>query len=83
MENNKLFTENKVSQEGVYKHQCNDYNCFYIGQTGRMFDIRFKENMYSLRLRKKDSIFANQLENNNHSCDISNLKKLYTVSKNC
>lgn len=74
MVNNKLSKKDKLGQSGVYQFNCNDCSCFYIGQTGGNYYVRFKEHISSLRLHKSNSTVANhpQYNSNHQILDIVN-----------
>ena len=65
---------------GVYKISCSDCNKFYIGQTGRSFETRFKEH---LPRNNNKSNFSEHLISNNHSYSSleENLKPLHLCNK--
>ena len=74
--NNKIDKLEPGEKCGVYRLECEDYDSFYIGQTGRTFQTRYKEHMGKLHsnANKVDAIqidstsaFADHLIKNNHS----------------
>jgi hypothetical protein len=58
--------DDKFQKSGVYKLKCNDCDSFYIGQTGRSFQDRYKEHIKAIT-NKSHSNFADHLINENHS----------------
>ncbi|KAG8261937.1 hypothetical protein J6590_108507 [Homalodisca vitripennis] len=64
--------ENKISQKddkqdlykqcGVYKINCSDCESYYIGQTGRNFNKRFKEHIQALKTNNMSTIKSNFAE---------------------
>lgn len=52
---------------GIYKINCKDCQKFYIGQTGRTFEIRYKE--HTRNSEKNISAFFNHLKTENHETD--------------
>lgn len=72
----------KFKKTGVYKLSCPDCNAFYVGQTGRSFEIRYKDHCRSFRLQKTDSTFANHsIESNHRFPDLNSLDILHVVDK--
>ena len=63
--------QNKYKKSGVYKLQCNECNSCYVGQTGRNFEIRYKEQETCFRLNKRSSKFTNHFLDSNHTFQIS------------
>lgn len=53
-------------RSGVYKIECDDRDKFYIGQTGRRFQYRFKEHLPK-DVRKTKSNYAQHLIVCNHN----------------
>jgi hypothetical protein len=80
--NTKTVTEDINRKTGVYKLSCNDCDKYYVGQTGRYFEKRFKEH-----LPKSNSVqssnFASHLIDSGHSYTnfSSNLSALHICSK--
>ena len=71
--------ESKFKKSGIYKLNCNDCNSFYIGQTSRSFEKRFKEHECSIRLNHPErSHFAQHILDSNHNknIDFSNMEIL-------
>lgn len=57
------------SKAGVYKIQCSDCECFYVGKTKRTFQTRFKEHIQAFKsnnLTTMKSNYAEHLLNTNH-----------------
>ena len=72
----------KRKKSGVYRLTCEECNACYIGQTGRNFDIRYKEHHTSFRLNKRTSNFSNHFLDSGHSFpDITNLEILHCERK--
>jgi hypothetical protein len=72
----------KFQKSGVYKLKCNECASIYIGQTGRNFEIRYKEHYNSFRLNKTDSTFSNHIIENNHTFPtLDKLKILHNEPK--
>jgi hypothetical protein len=46
---------NKYTKSGIYKINCSDCNRYYIGQTGRNFQTRFKEHIQALKSHYRTS----------------------------
>ena len=63
----KNHTPDKYSLSGVYKLACPDCHKAYIGQTGRRFATRFKENEAAFRNKGHSSNFAKHLIEEGHS----------------
>lgn len=57
--NNKLIDKNSLSFSGIYKFLCSDCDIVYLGQTGRQFKVRFKEDIKSCNDK---NIFSNVLK---------------------
>jgi len=75
--NKKLSNKNPFCNSGVYKIECSNCNYVYIGQTGRNFNIRYKEHMSAYKNNKSNSNVAKHLINNNHICHYNNLSILH------
>ena len=60
-------TPDTFSLSGVYKLTCPDCNKAYVGQTGRRFATRFKEQEKALRKNSHPSSFAEHLNEEAHS----------------
>jgi hypothetical protein len=58
---------NKYNSPGVYKLKCKDSHLQYIGQTGRSFITRYKENIRAIRYNKESSGYAQHILNTDHS----------------
>jgi hypothetical protein len=48
-------TQDIYCQSGVYQLQCGEFPLKYIGQTGRTFELRYKENINATRTNKQNS----------------------------
>lgn len=67
---------------GVYRLNCGECPCLYIGQTGRSFETRYKEHHPIPKLDKQKSTFAQHLIDLNHTMgDINNLEVLHCCPK--
>lgn len=89
----KILQPKKISpledKTGVYKLTCDSCNSFYIGQTGRSFQIRFNEhipgrrNIYTKNSRNNRSNYARHLMsmNHNYTSFSNNLKPLHICIK--
>lgn len=63
--NNKDKTD-ELNKSGIYKLSCEQCNSVYIGQTGRNFNIRYKEHIRSFKNNKTDSNFSKHLIESKH-----------------
>lgn len=71
-----------LKKSGVYKLKCPDCDAVYVGQTGRTFEIRYKEHLRSFRLNKNDSTFSNHILESNHTFpNLENINILHTHEK--
>ncbi|KAG8237479.1 hypothetical protein J437_LFUL015698 [Ladona fulva] len=61
------------SLSGVYKLNCKDCPCHYIGQSGRSITIRVSEHKRCLRTGSPGSAFADHLIAESHSSDFKPL----------
>jgi hypothetical protein len=72
----------KYKKPGVYKLMCPECDSFYVGQTGRSFEIRFKEHLRSFKYKKTDSTFANHFLETGHSFpDLNDISILHYQEK--
>jgi predicted GIY-YIG superfamily endonuclease len=80
--NTKNNTVDFTKRTGVYQLKCTDCSKFYIGQTGRPFEKRFKEHLPKAN-GQQISNFADHLinENHNYSNINTNLQPLHFCSK--
>lgn len=70
--NGKDYLDNS-KKSGIYKLVCEECNGVYVGQTGRNFDIRFKEHVAAYRNEHPDqSHFAKHLLDTGHSLRSNN-----------
>lgn len=77
--NGKDSLENS-KKSGVYKLLCNDCNGVYVGQTGRNFEIRYKEHVAAHRNGHPDkSHFAKHLIDTGHSLGNNNTYNILHV----
>lgn len=79
--NTKDKTEN-MKKSGIYRIQCNDCDCVYIGQTRRKIETRFKEHLKCIKEKDKiHSAFAKHILENEHSLvSIDNVHLLKQVN---
>jgi hypothetical protein len=65
-----LRRKNKKCDEyenaGIYKLKCMDCPQYYIGQTGRTFNIRYKEHIRDIRNNNDNIGYAQNILNNKH-----------------
>ena len=62
---------NIYNKSGIYKLKCSDCDSFYIGQSGRNFETRYKEHLQAFKSKNKTSMksnFAEHLIHTNHTC---------------
>lgn len=76
-----LSIKNTKSKSGVYRLTCSDCPKFYIGQTGRSFEKRFKEHLPKPTLIEQKSKFADHLIHTSHS--IQDCTKNLKILRNC
>jgi hypothetical protein len=57
---------NIYSNSGIYSLKCSTCNRFYIGQTGREIETRFKEHHRYIRTNNPKSAYAMHILNNDH-----------------
>jgi hypothetical protein len=57
----------KYDNSGIYQIKCLDYPLRYIGQTGRMFKIRFKEHIQAIRNNNSNSGYSSHILNTGHT----------------
>ena len=65
--NTQTTQANKYNQTGVYKLTCNGCDKFYIGQTGRSFQTRYKEHITAITKGYNTSTYAEHITNANHT----------------
>ena len=58
----------------LYKIPCADCRWSYIGETGRCFSMRKKEDIRNVKICKTDSNIAAHAWRNNHSIDFNNAR---------
>jgi len=65
---NLLASEKQTNEKlsGIYKLTCNTCNGAYIGQTGRMSIIRYKEHIIYIKTNNPQSAYALHILNNRH-----------------
>jgi radical SAM protein with 4Fe4S-binding SPASM domain len=57
----------KYSQSGIYQLKCKECPLKYIGQTGCMFKVRYKEHIQAVRTNKQNSKFAQYILDTGHT----------------
>jgi hypothetical protein len=64
-------TQDIHSQSGVYQLQCGEFplKYSYIGQTGRTFRLRYREDINAIRTNKQNSKFAQHILETRHNYD--------------
>jgi hypothetical protein len=60
----------KYKRIGIYQIKCLDCPLKYIGQTGRIFNIRYKEHIQAIRNNNSNSGYSNHILNTGHTCGI-------------
>jgi hypothetical protein len=63
-ENNKRH--DKYENVVIYQLQCMDRPQYYIGQTGRSFNIRYKENIRDIKNNNDNIGYTHHIINNKH-----------------
>jgi hypothetical protein len=58
------------SRSGIYQIKCFDCPLKYIGQTGRTFNIRYKEHIHDIRSSNSNSGYSNHILNTGHTYGI-------------
>lgn len=73
--------DNKYSKSGVYKVICSTCGKYYIGQTGRSFQTRYRE--HTVGVASSKSVFGQHIIENRHCHGTieNNLKILHTAPK--
>ena len=75
LSNNRIKTT-ELDKSGVYKINCEDCECFYIGQSGRAIKQRLKEH-----IRGTQSAMSNHLRDNGHTINNNSIKLLHNQVK--
>ena len=65
------------SKAGIYKINCLDCPCSYIGETGRDLPTRIKEHKNNIRDLKNDNGIASHFHSSNHRIDFVNANLIY------
>ena len=60
-------TKDNIHKSGVYRITCADCPNFYVGQTGRSFNQRYKEHRPNSKADYQKSTFAQHLVDKNHT----------------
>jgi hypothetical protein len=58
--------ESEYSQSGIYQLQCSECPKRYIGQTGRTFEIRYKEHIRDIRNNEPNWKYAQHILDTTH-----------------
>jgi hypothetical protein len=58
----------KCMRSGIYKMKFLDCPLKYIGQTGRTFNIKYKEHIHDIRSNNSNSGYSNHILNTGHTC---------------
>jgi hypothetical protein len=58
---------NVYEHSGIYRLKCKDCPLEYIGQTGRSFNIRYKEHISPIKHKKDTSTYAQHILNTGHT----------------
>jgi predicted transcriptional regulator len=57
------------NQSGVYQLQCSECPLKYIGQTGRTFNVRYREHINAIRTNRQNSKFPQHILETGHNYD--------------
>jgi hypothetical protein len=57
----------KYNNSGIYQLKCYSYPLKYVGQTGRLFKTRFKEDIQAIRNNEINSTYAQHILNTGHT----------------
>jgi hypothetical protein len=64
----KPYTQiDKYEKNGIYQMKCMSCPMKYIGQTGRPFNIRYKEHIRDIKNNSSNSRYSNHILNTGHS----------------
>jgi hypothetical protein len=75
-------TQDIYSQSGVYQLQCGECPLKYIGQTGRIFKLRYKEHINAIRTNKQNSKYEQHILETRHNYDtMDQIMKILHVEK--
>lgn len=78
--NNKIIDKrDPITCSGVYQITCSDCPAIYVGKSKREVKKRFSEHVSYAKYNKHASGLASHLINNNHTCNINNLKLLHRL----
>lgn len=70
-----------MKKSGIYKINCDNCDHFYIGQTIRSIEVRFKEHLKKFEKRHYDgSAVALHMHFNNHTVSLNNLALLQNIT---
>ena len=79
---NSTGTENKYGKSGTYQLSCPTCNKKYIGQTGRSFQVRFREHQHDYKYMCRKSGFAQHLLDERHTFGpMKNIKDIIHYAK--
>jgi hypothetical protein len=57
----------KYNNSGIYQMKCLDCPFKYVGQTGRIFNVRYKEHIHAIRSNNSNSRYSNHILNTGHT----------------
>jgi hypothetical protein len=57
------------NESSVYQLKCQNCSCVYIGQTGRNFKIRYKENIQDIKNNRSKTGFSQHILDTGHAYD--------------
>jgi hypothetical protein len=79
---------NQYDESGVYGLKCQNFPSIYIGQTGRIFKIRYKEHIQDIKSNKNRTGFSHHILSTGHAYDsmantmeILNFQEKRSISK--
>jgi hypothetical protein len=57
----------KYNNSGIHQMKCLNYPLKYVGQTGRSFRVRYKEDIHAIRSSSGNSEYSNHILNTGHT----------------
>jgi hypothetical protein len=57
----------KYNNSGIYQLKCLDCPLNYVGQTGRMFNVRYREHIHAMRTNNSNSGYSNHISATRHA----------------
>lgn len=77
----KTNSTDKFSNSGVYKITCQDTNCdkFYVGQSGRTFNIRYKEHRQGIKYGRPSAFSLHAFDEDHPFQDIEDMLDILKV----